>query len=168
MENLVLEGLRAQGLLAVELGRVWEEQRGKAQKGAAATAKTLAALKGKYSQQAQAVKDLYESYFAGEISKAEYLAMKGTAIKERDATAAQIARMEASIEDQGADGTLQNRFVGRFKQYAEVQELTEEIVGDVLDSVHVHPGGQIEIVWNFRDELKKLMLDLEGGEQDGR
>ncbi len=76
--------------------------------------------------------------------------------------------MEAGIEDQGADGTLQNRFVDRFKRYAEVQELTEEIVGDVLDSVYIHPGGQLEIVWNFCDELKKLMLDLEAGDQDGR
>jgi len=28
--------------------------------------------------------------------------------------------------------------------------------------------GQDEIVWNFSDGLKKLMLDLKGGERNGR
>ncbi len=94
--------------------------------------------------------------------------MKNAAIKERDAFVAQIAKMEASLENWGADGTLQNRFVDNFKRYAEVQELTVEIASDVLDFVRIYPGGQLEIVWNFSDELEKLMLDLQGGEQDGR
>jgi len=168
IEDMVLEGLRAQAALAVELSRLWEEQRSEAKKGAAATTKVLSALKEKHSQQVQSIKDLYESFAMGEISKADYLAMKNAAIKERDAAAAQIARMEASLENQGANGTLQNRFVDSFKQYAQVRELTDEIAGDVLDSVHIYPGGQLEIIWNFRDELEKLLLNLQGGEQEKR
>ncbi len=168
IEDMVLEGLRAQAALAVELDHVWEERQDKARKGVAATARALSALKEKHSQQVQNIKDLYESFVIGEISKTEYLAMKNAAIKERDAFSAQIAKMEASLENWGVDGTLQNRFVDNFKWYAEVQELTDEIVSDVLDFVRIYPGGQLEIVWNFTDELEKLMLDLQGGEQDGR
>ncbi len=168
IDNLILEGLRAQASLAVELSRIWEERRSKVQQSAAATAKTLAALKEKHSQQEQHIKDLYEPFVMGEIGKAEYLAMKNAAIKERDALAAQIERTEASIENWGANGILQNRFVDSFKQYTAVQALTEEIISDVLDSVHVYPDGQIEIIWNFCDELKQLILDLQGEEQNGR
>ncbi len=166
MEDLILEELRAQAALAVELSRIWEERRSKVQQGAAATAKALAALKERHGQQVQHIKDLYESYAMGEIGKAEYLAMKNAAIEERDFAAAQIARMEAGIENWGANGALENRFVGSFKQYTEVQVLTEEIVCDVLDSVHIYPGGQIEIIWNFCDEFERLIHDLQGGKQD--
>ena len=41
------------------------------------------------------------------------------------------------------------------------------IVADVLKEVRIHPGGRIETVWNYRDELEKLILDLQGGQQDG-
>lgn len=100
----------------------------------------------------------------GEIEKAEYLAMKAAAIKERDATAGQITAMEASLENWGASGTLQNRFVDGFKQYAEIQALTDDIVGDALDTVYIYPGGRLEIVWNYQDDFQKMLLDLETNE----
>ena len=40
-------------------------------------------------------------------------------------------------------------------------------MADVLQEVRIFPGGRIETVWNYRDELEKLILDLQGGQQDG-
>jgi len=78
-------------------------------------------------------------------------------VQQRDTIANQIAAMEAQLENHGSDGTLRNQFVDRFKQYTEVQELTGEIITDVLDAVYIYPGSQVRIVWNFRDEFEKLM-----------
>ena len=160
-----MEGLRVQTAFAVEMSHIWKERQQKAKKNVAATVKTLSALKEAHSKQTQKIKSLYESFFTGEIGKAEYLAMKATAIKERDAIAAQIAEMEASLENWGTDGTLQNRFVDSFKQYAEVQALTDEIIGDALDTVYIHPGGRLEIIWNYQDDFQRLLLDLSTNEK---
>ena len=40
-------------------------------------------------------------------------------------------------------------------------------MADVLQEVRIFPDGRIETVWNYRDELEKLILDLQGGQQDG-
>jgi hypothetical protein len=60
------------------------------------------------------------------------------------------------------DGNLQNEFVSAFKKYLDAGEITSEIMSDVLQEVRIFPGGRIETVWNHRDELEKLILDLQG------
>lgn len=65
------------------------------------------------------------------------------------------------------DGNLQNEFVSAFKKYLDAGEITSEIMSDVLQEVRIFPDGRIETVWNYRDELKKLILDLQGDHQDG-
>lgn len=42
-----------------------------------------------------------------------------------------------------------------------------EIAADVLKEVRIFPGGRMETVWNYQDELYKLILDLQGDHLDG-
>jgi hypothetical protein len=65
----------------------------------------------------------------------------------------------------GEDGGLQNSFVSTFEKYTEVEEITNEIVTEVLQEIRIYPDERFEIVWNFRDELEKLMLEV-GDQQD--
>ena len=109
----------------------------------------------------------HEAFALGEISKEEYLAMKAAAAKQRDNAAARISELEAMLENMGTDGSLQNGFVSAFGKYLEVEEITDEIATAVLREVCVFPGGRIETAWNYRDELKKLILDLQGDHQGG-
>ena len=41
-----------------------------------------------------------------------------------------------------------------------------EIAADVLKEVRIFPGGRMETVWNYQDELYKLILDLQGDHLD--
>ncbi|MCI9002946.1 MAG: hypothetical protein HFG03_08985 [Oscillibacter sp.] len=106
-------------------------------------------------------------FVMGEVSKAEYLAAKAAAVRQRNDTAAQISELEAVLDNMGVDGSLRNGFISAFGKYLEVEEITDEIAADVLKEVRIHPGGRIETVWNYQDELKKLILDLQGDHQDG-
>ncbi len=36
-----------------------------------------------------------------------------------------------------------------------------------MSEIHVYPGGRLEIIWNYREEYAKMMLDLKGEQQDG-
>ena len=167
MLEVVSKGLHVQALMAVELCRLWEEQHRGRKKVISAGKKNLARLRETHQRISQQVTGLYESFALGEISKAEYLAAKTAAVKQRDETAVQISELEAALDNMSADGSLQNGFVSTFKKYLDVEEITSEIMADVLQEVRIFPDGRIETVWNYRDELEKLILDLQGGQQDG-
>ncbi len=157
--SALLDGLHAMAAIAVDISRVWEEQHKQTKQSIKATLKTLASLKEDYSQKDKAVKELYEAFALGELDKREYLDRKTALVKQRDDVAEQISRLEISLENIGTDGTLHNRFVDCFRQYAEIQELNREIITDVLDTLLIYPDGRIEIVWNYEDDMRKLLLD---------
>lgn len=165
--DAISEGLRVQALMAVELRLLWEEQHRERKKDTASMVKSLAGLREKHQRLNQKIDGMYESFVLGEVNKTEYLASKAAAVQQRDAIAARIAEIEAALENMGRDGSLQNSFVSTFGKYMEVEEITGEIVTEVLKEIRIYPGGRFEITWNFRDELEKLMLDLQGDHYNG-
>ena len=171
LENDVLEvvkrELHVRALMAVDLCLLWEEQHQARERDTAAMIKNLSKLREAHQQLSRQLNDLYESFVMGEISKPDYLAIKSASVKQYEATAKHIAELETALDNTGADGDLQNAFVSTFEKYVGVEEITGEIVSEVLSEVRVYPDKRLEIVWNFRDELEKLMLDLEGNYQDG-
>lgn len=171
LENDVLEvvkrELHVRASMAVDLCLLWEEQHQARERDTAAMIKNLSKLREAHQQLSRQLNDLYESFVMGEISKPDYLAIKSASVKQYEATAKHIAELETALDNTGADGDLQNAFVSTFEKYVGVEEITGEIVSEVLSEVRVYPDKRLEIVWNFRDELEKLMLDLEGNYQDG-
>jgi DNA invertase Pin-like site-specific DNA recombinase len=165
----VLDGLHVQAMAAVEMARIWEERHRRKKTDTAALRKNIAALREAHSKLGRQIKDLYTSFGLGEISRAEYLTAKASAIRKRDAAAKQLDEWEAKLENTGEDGELQNQFIIHFRPYveAEIKEITQEILSDILREIHIYPGGRLEIIWNYREEYAKMMLDLEGEQQNG-
>ena len=64
------------------------------------------------------------------------------------------------MADIEADGKLRNQFVTSFQKYTEVQEVTGDIMQEVLDEVLVYPENRLEIVWQYRNEFDRLLMDL--------
>ena len=164
--DALLDGLRVQAQTAVEMSLIWEEQRKKHRKDAKTIWKTITALKEERNQKAQQIKSLYEAYALEEIGKSEYLAAKATSTRECESIDAKIAELEAELEDTAPDGKLNNRFVASFQKYIGVEEITREIVSDVLKEVRIFPDGRLEILWNYSEDYKKILLDLIGGQND--
>ncbi len=165
--EIIAEGLRAQAMVAAELRRLWEERHRAKKKDTASVVKNLSTLRETHQRLCQQINGMYESFALGEISKPDYLAQKAAAVKQRDTAAARIAELEAFLENTGANGSLQNDFVSTFEKYAEVEKITSEIAAEVLKEVRVYPDKRLEIAWNFRDELEKMTLELQGDHQDG-
>ena len=159
----VLDGLHVQAMAAVEMARIWEERHRQEKRDTAALRKNVATLREAHAKLKRQINDLYTSFGLREISKAEYLATKAVAIQQRDSAAERLAELEAKLENTGTDGELQNQFVSSFRPYveAEIGEITQEILSDLLNEVHVYPGGRLEIIWNYQDEYKNMILDLE-------
>lgn len=119
--------------------------------------KQLGTLKDALDQSKQRSDALYESFALGEISRDEYVAQKANLREVADVLSGRITSLTADIESSNADDGLQNRFVDTFKQYTEVQALTDEIVDDVLTQIRVYPDLRVEIDWNYQDDLQKLI-----------
>ena len=162
----VSEGLRVQALMAVEMRRLWEEQHQGQKKDTAAMRKALTELRETHGRICSQIKGLYELFALDEIDKPEYLSEKAAAVQQRDTAAARIAELEAALENAETNGGLRNEFVSTFEKYVNVDEITREIVTEVLKEVRIYPGGRFEIIWNLRDELEKLVLTLQGDHQN--
>ena len=167
IQEVVLLGLRTQAAAAVEMERIWAERRQSKAGSPANVRKKLSALNEVLTQQDQKLKELYEGFILGQTSKTEYLAGKEAIVKSREAVSAQIEELKVCMENADADGHLQNRFVSCFRQYKDVETLTKKIADDVLEKIIVYPGGRLQVVWNYREDYEKLMLDLNmGGHTD--
>ena len=167
IQEVVLLGLRTQAAIAVEMERIWAERHQSKAGSPANVRKKLSALNEVLTQQDQKLKELYEGFILGQTSKTEYLAGKEAIVKSRKAVSAQIEELKVCMENTDADGHLQNRFVSCFQQYKDVETLTKEIADDVLEKIIVYPGGRLQVVWNYREDYEKLMLDLNmGGHTD--
>lgn len=157
----VLESLKVQASIAIELQRLWEECRQKEKQTLAALRKELTALSAAQDQRERQTRELYEAFFTGELSKAAYIARKAAIVKQKEEAAVRIRELEKiGIEDGQED-----RFVSSFQKYAEITELTGEIAEEVLEKVLVFPEGRLEIVWKYRDEYEKLIPILNGNGQ---
>lgn len=163
IQEIILSGLRIRAEMAVEMEHLWAELHKCSASNPNNVRKKLSALKEIQAQQEQKAKELYETFALKEISKAEYLASKEAIVKSRSAVAMQIEELKSCLDNTGLNGQLQNRFVSCFQKYQDVDELTREIVDDVLERVIVYPGKRLEIVWNYREDFEKLLLDLNMG-----
>ena len=154
----VSDGLHMQAQMAVDLRRLWEEQNREQKKDADKMAESLSELRETKRRLSQQISDMYESFVMGEFSKTEYLAARAAAVRQRDDADTKIAKIEAALQNTDNNGRLENGFVSAFEKYIEAGNLTHEILTEVLKEVRVYPDGRLEIVWNFRDELDKLVF----------
>lgn len=166
--EIVLDGLRAQAVSAVRWGQIWEVWHQKEKSDLAAVQKEIASLKELCNQQDSQIQELYEALVSGDVSRDEYKAAKAMLISKRDHAKARISELEDALENADGDGKLDNPFVTNFQKYAEVTSITKEMVTDVLKEVRIYPRGRIEVIWNYGEDLERLLRDLhdEGSKQD--
>lgn len=167
LADAVLQQLRMQALYAVDASRIWGEKHRLKKQDAGSIRKAISKLQESGRVLENHIREIYEKTVFGEMDKAEYLKEKNAASEKRDAIYLKIQELEAELQNAGADGKLENRFVDSFTKYTEIEELTEEIVTDVLQEIIIYPGRRLNIVWNYRDEMEKLLLDINMGDGAG-
>lgn len=167
LADAVLKQLRMQALYAVDASRIWEEKHRRKKQDAGSIRKSISRMQESVSALENHIREIYEKTVFGEMDKAEYLKEKNAAAEKRDAIYFKIQKLEAELQNAGADGKLENRFVDSFTKYTEVEKLTAEVIADVLQEIIVYPGRRLNIVWNYRDEMEKLLLDINMGDGAG-
>jgi len=159
--EIILAGLRAQAVSAVKWGRIWEARHQKEKTDLIAVQKQVSVLKEICLKQDSQIRDLYETLIAGDISRGEYRAAKATLVSKRDEIKGRIAELEAILRNADSEDKLSKPVVTSFQKYTEVTAISKEIMTDVLKEVQIYPGGRIEVVWNYCEDYKRLLRDLQ-------
>ncbi|MCM1176043.1 MAG: recombinase family protein [Blautia sp.] len=155
----VLDGLRAQVHYAVEISHIREEVRRCEKCGEDIIRRKLSELEESHAGLENSIRELYEKLAFGELRKTEYLSAKKADEEKRDSIAVKKKALEARLKS--ADAGPENRFTDSFRQYADIEELTAEIVPDVLQEVIVYPNKALHIVWNCKDDLEQILPDVD-------
>ena len=160
LHDAVLDGLRTQALYAVDASRIWEEKHRQKQYDVKGMRSELSKLAESRNALDSHARELYEKFAFGELDREEYLSEKSAVAEKKSRISIKMEELEAELQNAGADGRLENRFTDNFSRYTEVEELTADIIEDVLQEIVVYPDHVLHIVWNYQDDLERLLLDI--------
>ncbi len=116
-----------------------------------------------------AIKDsLYTDWKNGDLTKDDYRRLKAKYDE-------QVAALEKTIETLKKEQQMmsegissENPYLQTFLSYGAMKELDRSAVVDLVDTVFVHEGGEVEIKFNFRDQHKLIMDFIESNTAEER
>ncbi len=153
IEEAVLSALNGYIRLAVDFDRLAEKiQKARKNGGEPKRLKEELAKKEREIQKSQnLLVDLYPDFKNGIISSEQYFALKEKYENtlERAKQAAERLKEQIRNFDKGVDGT--NEFIASFKKYRGFQELTRDILCELVENIYIHEGGEIEIRLKCRE-----------------
>ncbi|MFI3254805.1 MAG: recombinase family protein [Eubacteriales bacterium] len=167
LEQAVLEALQQQIYLAVEMDEVIEaiNQEGILH---SQSQKLISAQKQVEKQKEKKEKmklSLYPDWKNGDISREEFIALKGKFQDEITELEENIKILEEKLQDisKGVDGS--NPFIAEFKQYRNLQTLTRPVVTALIHMIYVKEKDGILIEFTFSDAFAtaKEYIDLHKG-----
>ena len=153
LEQAVLEALRHQIALAVEMDELIAavNQSGTRSRSTKHLLDERGQLEAERERIEQMKMSLYPDWKAGDISREEYHQLKEQFEQKQAKLDACIASIQVRIDDaqNGVDET--NPFLTQFVKYRNLQNLTREVVVELIDMIYVHEGGGITIQFKFSD-----------------
>ena len=115
-------------------------------------------LQSRRAQLEKTLQDLYEKLIDGSISRESYLSQKQNINIQMQELEEQTATMQSAAREPDASG---QSILEKYREYAQLQELTADIAKELVRNVVVYPGGRLEINLNFRDELEAMLKEAE-------
>jgi len=104
------------------------------------------------------IKDsLYADWKNGDLTKDDYCRLKvkyDEQVRTLENTI-EALKKEHQIMAKGISG--ENPYLQTFLKFQDMKELDRSAVVDLVDTIYVHEGGEVEIVFNFRDQHKSIM-----------
>ena len=98
--------------------------------------------------------ELYEQYVEGQITLQEFQEQKQKYAKKMEQCQGKIQELEDKI----AEGEEQKRRVKSeglhlFLKYKELEELSYEVLHELIEVIYFYDPEHIEIIWKYRDEF---------------
>ena len=98
-------------------------------------------------------KVLYEQYAEEQISLKDYLARKQTCMEKTAVYQQKIQEIEARILKGEEKNKGEIRGTATFVKYKGLEELSYEVLHELIEVINFYDPEHIEIVWKYRDEF---------------
>ncbi|MHB8075694.1 recombinase family protein [Desulfosporosinus fructosivorans] len=110
---------------------------------------------------------LFESYTDHLLSEDEYLYSKKSYDEDIERLQTELNALERESMNYEKTLTPQNEWIQAFQKYKDKTSITREMALELIQCIWVSDYNSIEIVWNYRDEYKKILPYKEGGVCNG-
>lgn len=105
---------------------------------------------------------LFEEYTAHTLTEQEYLSYKQKYDQKAVEYSEKLAQLQQEEEALTKTLTPQNEWITALKKHRKDKVITRKMVLELIHHIKVTGYNEIEIVWNFQDEFKRLFQDTEG------
>jgi hypothetical protein len=160
LSDTVLYAIRNQADIALRADAILADLRAMTNETAQKLLRDTAVLQASADNLKQSKIQLYERYKASELSKDMFLTEREQIEQEISGINAQIADNQNKLEQSHTDNE-ENQFVQQFKGFANAPCLTQSMVQSLVSAIYVYDPDSIEIVWNFNDDLERMVNMLE-------
>ena len=104
---------------------------------------------------------IYQDWKDGEISHSDYRHMKEDYEEQAEALNEVIDKLRAEQAELENGIDTENPFLKAFRQYGNIEKLTRDVLIELVDHIKVYEGGNISIVFQFADELRRIQEFIE-------
>ena len=109
----------------------------------------------------RAMVELYPDWKSGILSQEEYLTLKAELNEKLQSLDCSIAKLRQTAEQYAGAIEQENEFLSHFRKYHNFSSLTRSMLVELVQEIRIFEGDRLEIILNFRDELKALTDYLE-------
>jgi len=163
VERALLETLKKQIDLAVDMDKLIAliNQNGQTNKNTARLMKVLSAKEKERAAVERMKLSLYPDWKNGDISKEEFQKLRIQFDAQLCEHEAAIRRVQAELNETEDGVDSSNAFLTAFTKHRHLQELTREILVELVESVQVHEGGALTIKLCFTDAFEQAAEYIE-------
>jgi len=101
--------------------------------------------------------ELYHDWKTEDITREEYLRMKGTYSKQVEQLNRAIQKLEAEKKNLQEGFSPENSYFKSFQKYGSITALRRDLLIDLIDYISIHQDKTVEIKFNFADQYQSIL-----------
>ncbi len=155
ISNAILSSIRIYARYAVRMEQLILARSERLKQDRKRLQRQLGSLQSQSERYERDLQELYEKFVDGSMTRDEYVSRKRSLSEQADSVSNEIVKIEQLIDRQSSANNG-SRFVDQYRNYTTVDELTSEMLNELLERVNVYPDGRLEIRLNYADEFDEI------------
>lgn len=109
---------------------------------------------------------LYMDWKSGDITRDQYRRMKVKFEEQAAQLQEAVDHIKAECDTLAQGITAEDPYLTTFLKYGNIQSLSRGILVELVKTIYVHEGGELEIEFNFADQFRRIVEFIENNKND--
>lgn len=109
---------------------------------------------------------LYMDWKGGDITRDQYRRMKVKFEEQADQLQQTVEHIKGECDTYALGVTTEDPYLTTFLKYRNIQSLSRGILVELVNAVHVHEGGELEIEFNHADQFRRIVDFIENNKNE--